>query len=403
MRLEGNDRAVLSLTMLGHGMVHTYELSLPLLLPIWIAEFDVTAATIGVVVGAGYALFGLGALPGGILADVYGRRPLIVACLVGMAASFLLLSVAPTLPVVALALVCWGSAASVYHPAGLSLISTGVEERGRGFAYHGMAGNVGIALGPFATALLLVVVDWRTAAAVLAAPAVVAALLGLRFDIDESAAVRADGGYAPPTDGETILRHSKRLFLGGFALVFLVVAAEGLFYRGVLTFLPSLLADYVSGSLSPTAADLPASRYVYAGILMVGLVGQYVGGRLTDRGGVERKLAGVFVALALVALLFVPAANAGLVPLLVVSAVLSVLVFGEQPLLQATVAEHSDPSYRGLSYGYMYIGTFGVGALGATIAGAVLTYSNRTVLFAVLAAFALFGAAVSLLIDRRTA
>lgn len=402
MRLDGNDRAALSLTMLGHGMVHTYELSLPLLIPIWIAEFDATAATIGVVVGAGYALFGLGALPGGILADVYGRRPLIVACLVGMAAAFLLLSAAPTLPAVALALVCWGLAASVYHPAGLSLISTGVTERGRGFAYHGMAGNLGIALGPFATALLLVVVEWRTAVAVLAVPAVVAALFGLRVDVDEHAAVDIDGGHAPPTDVETILRHSKRLFLGGFALVFLVIAAEGLFYRGVLTFLPSLLADFLPGSLAPSTADLPASRYVYAGILIVGLLGQYVGGRLTDRGDVERTLAAVLVALAVVALAFVPAANAGLVPLLVVSAVLSVLLFGEQPLLQATVAEHSNPSYRGLSYGYMYIGTFGVGALGATVAGTVLTYSSRTVLFAVLAAFALFGATVGLLIHRRS-
>nr|WP_254547068.1 MFS transporter [Halomarina sp. BND7] len=398
--METNDRAVLSLTMLGHAMVHTYELSVPLLLPLWMAEFDATAATVGLVAGAGYVLFGLGALPGGVLADALGRRPLIVACLVGMGASFLLLSVAPTLPFVALALVCWGLAASVYHPAGLSLISTGVEERGTGFAYHGMAGNLGIAVGPFAMALLLVAVDWRTAVAILAVPALVAAALGLRVDVDETAAVQADGGHAPPTDLGTFREHSVRLFAGGFALVFLVVAVDGLFYRGILTFLPSLLADSVP-TVSLTGADVAGSRYVYAGVLMVGLVGQYAGGRLTDRGDVERVLALDLVALAVLALLFVPAANAGLLALLAVSAALSVVLFGEQPLLQATVAEHSDPGLRGLSYGFMYIGTFGVGAVGAAVAGAILTYADRATLFAVLAAVALFGAGVGFLLARR--
>jgi len=70
------------LVMLAHGMVHTYELSIPIFVSIWLAEFDtlhfagleigVTQATLGVVVTAGYALFGLGALPGGIVVDRIG-------------------------------------------------------------------------------------------------------------------------------------------------------------------------------------------------------------------------------------------------------------------------------------------------------------------------------------------
>ena len=183
--MNGNDRSIVGLVMLAHGMVHTYELSIPIFVSIWLSEFDVlrvagvevavTQATLGLLVTAGYALFGLGALPGGIVVDRVGSRQLIAACLFGMGGAFLLLGISSSLLVVALALLVWGAAASVYHPAGLTLISKGVSERGTGFAYHGMAGNLGIGLGPLVTTVLLLVLDWTTVALVLAVPAAVAA------------------------------------------------------------------------------------------------------------------------------------------------------------------------------------------------------------------------------------
>ena len=158
--MNRNDRAITGFTMAGHSMVHIYELSIPILMTVWLVEFPVTSATLGTVVAVGYGLFGVGALPGGLLVDRFGSRRLIVACLFGMGASFLLLGVMPGVGGIAVAIAVWGLAASVYHPAGLALISNGVEERGSAFAYHGMAGNVGIASGPFVTALLLLAFDW---------------------------------------------------------------------------------------------------------------------------------------------------------------------------------------------------------------------------------------------------
>ncbi|PSQ41825.1 MFS transporter, partial [Halobacteriales archaeon SW_7_68_16] len=106
--MNRNDRSVLTLAAVGHTTVHTYELSIPVFLTVWIAEFGATEVTLGVVVTVGYALFGLGAVPGGLLADRLGSRRLVFACLAGMAGAFALLAVAPTLPVVALALALWG-------------------------------------------------------------------------------------------------------------------------------------------------------------------------------------------------------------------------------------------------------------------------------------------------------
>ena len=442
-----NDRSIVVLVMLAHAMVHTYELSIPIFVAIWLVEFDVlplvvtqvevTAATLGVVVTAGYGLFGVGSLPGGVLVDRVGSGRLIAACLFGMGGSFLLLGVAPNLLVVAVALLLWGAAASVYHPAGLTLLSKGVEERGTGFAYHGIAGNVGTGLGPLAAATALLFVEWTTVAAALAVPALLAGVYAIRAAFDETAAVGPDGAAAassedPGSGGDSrapggvddlaaFVAESRRLFAGAFALVFVVVMTSGLYYRGILTFLPNVLEPFPEFAPIPLTALLPPAvtdalgvapdsvrslnpeRYFYSGLLIVGVVGQYVGGKLTDRVPVEYGLAGGFGLLAVLAVLFLPAASAGVVPLLAVGAVLGAALFFVQPFYQATVAEYSPPGTRGLSYGFTYLGVFGVGALGGTVAGVVLTYATPTVLFATLAGFAAVGSGVGAYLLKRRA
>ena len=436
--MNANDRAITALVMVAHGAVHTYEMAVPLFVVIWLTEFevislgvatfDVTTATVGVVVTLGYGLFGLGALPGGVLVDRLGSRRLISVCLLGMGLSYILLGLAPNMVVVALALVLWGVAASVYHPAGLSLISKGVEERGTGLAYHGIAGNLGIGLGPLAAAILLLFVEWRTVALVLGVPAVLAAVYAARANFDETAAV-ADSGAA--TDGGSraesgvddigeFIAESRRLFVGGFALVFVVVMCSGLYYRGVLTFLPELLRGLPGFEPIPVETLLPGSvtaalgveagsgqtiqpqDYFYSGLLLVGVVGQYVGGKLTDRIPVEYGIAGAFGTLAVLALLFVPVSNAGIGPLMVLGAFLGAFLFVVQPMYQATVAEYTPSGTRGLSYGFTYLGVFGVGALGGTIAGWVLAVADTTALFLVLAGIAVVGSLTGLVLSRRT-
>lgn len=405
--MNRNDRSIVGLVALAHAMVHTYELSIPILIPLWLNTFPVGQGTIGLVVAAGYALFGLGALPGGILSDTVGSRRLIAGCLFGMAASFALLSVAPSILVVALALVCWGVAASVYHPSGLSLISTGVEDRGDAFAYHGIAGNVGTAAGPLAVTLLLLVADWRVVTALLAVPAVVAGLVALRVRFDEHAATTVtDGGDSKASVGVSsvseFLSESKLLFVGPFVAVFVIVMLSGLYYRGILTFLPDLLSELPAfAPVEFAGRELEPYRYAYAGLLMVGVAGQYAGGKLTERIPTERGIGITFAALAVLAVVFLPAANAGLLPLLVVGALLGFTLFVIQPMYQATVAQYTPSGTRGLSYGYTYLGVFGVGSAGSAIAGSILQYTNAAVLFGVLAVFALVGAAIAAVLAAR--
>jgi MFS family permease len=434
--MNANDRAITGFAMAGHAMVHTYELAVPILLTVWLVEFSVTSATLGTVVAVGYGLFGVGALPGGVLVDRFGSRRLIVACLFGMGSAFILLGLLPGVAGIAVALAVWGLAASVYHPAGLTLISKGAEERGAAFAYHGMAANVGIAGGPFLTALLLVIVEWRLAVVLLAIPAFIAGAVGLTVTFDETAAVDDDATAGEDESGEravdagkddasdtatasdvdslaSFVTASRGLFTTGFLTVFVLVLFNGLYYRGMVTFLPEVLSDVLDPLLavdpaaaigpvadSPAASEFDLSKYLYAGLLAVGVAGQYVGGKLTDAIEPERGLAGMLTLLVVIALLFVPASGS-LPTLLAISVALGFALFGLQPLSQATIAKYSPPAYRGLSFGFTYLAIFGIGALGASLAGAALTYGSQTTLFVMLAGFEAIALGLTVWLIRR--
>jgi len=403
MGWDPNDRSIASFAMLGHALVHWFEMSIPVLLVVWLDVFSQSVALVGLIVALGYAPFGIGALPAGILADRYGPKRLVLVCFAGMTLSFLVLAVAGSIYLVGVALVLWGVAASVYHPAGMALISTGAKARGTVFAWHGIAGNLGIALGPFTTATLLLVFDWQAVAALLALPGLGALLYGWRVEFDPTAAVAedVDAGAGTALTPATVLSNSKTLFASAFLVVFVLVTVEGLFYRGVLTYLPEILQDLPAMEGVPLAAGLAGigpSDYIFVGLLVVGIAGQYVGGKLTDRVAVERGLLVIFAVLAVLAIAFVPVAGLGLGPLLVLCAVLGFFLFAIQPFYQVAVAVYTPADTRGLSYGYTYLGEFGFGAASIAIGGFVLGAYSLAAFFLTLAAFAVVGGLLALVL-----
>lgn len=393
--MDRNDRAVTAFAMLGHATFHTYELVIPIFVVIWLEAFSTTPAFLGTVVGASYALIGVGALPTGLLADRFSSKRLILACLLGMAGAFALVAVAPNVAVLTVGLLLWGAAASLYHPAGLALLSRGTKERGTAFAYHGAAGNVGVATGPLLAAILLAFVDWRAVAAVLLVPVLLAAVVGARLEFDETAGSVARGadGAAPdreqPRSLAEFLGSSRRLFTVGFALVFAIGVLYGVYYRATFTFLPDILGELpLFDPVSLGGRSFEPSQYVYSGLLLVGGLGQYVGGKLVDRARLETVLLCSYAGLAVVALAFVPSTNAGLAPLLIVAGLLGFLTFAIAPINQEAISTYTPADARGLSFGYTYTAIFGVGAAGSSLAGVILTRSTPTTLFVVVAACA---------------
>ncbi|WP_293031699.1 MFS transporter [Natronococcus sp.] len=399
MALNANDRSIAGFTMAGHALVHWFETAIPIFLVVWLAEFDVSIALLGLVVALGYAPFGIGALPGGILADRYGTKRLIVLCLAGMSLAFLVLATSSSIYAIAVGLLLWGIAASIYHPAGLSLISTGVEERGTVFAWHGIAGNAGIALGPFVAATLLIFLDWQYVAAILAAPGLLAVLYGLTAEFEPTAAVEGDvdAGADEALSLSDLVTNSKALFASAFAIVFVIVTFEGLYYRGMLTYLPEILhgAPAMDGLALPAGLEgIEPADYIYVGLLVVGMAGQYAGGKLTDRIPPARGLAVLFAIFTVLALAFIPVMTMGLWAVVALCGVFGFFLFAIQPFYQNAVAVYTPADSRGLSYGYTYLGEFGLGAASIALGGFVLDVSLGW-FFVMIAAFALAGMVLS--------
>ncbi|WP_418281958.1 MFS transporter [Halorubrum sp. DTA98] len=401
--MNGNDRAITGFAMIAHLTFHLYELTIPLFIVVWLVVFDVSAAVIGTLVGVGLALIGLGAVVSGVLADEYGSKALVMASILGMGISFLLISVSPTIEALAVALFVWGAASSLYHPAALSLLTRGTEEQGTALAYHGVAGNVGTALGPFAAAVLLTFLPWRQVAALFAFPALVAVLLAATVEFDESAGIDDDATSVPTESGLTdflgVLRQSRVLFTGGFVVAFVIMMVHGVYARGVLSFLPEILAGVPRfDPVELVGETFEPSQYVYAGLLLLGGVGQYVGGKWTDRGSTERALIGTYLLLVVASIAFFPAADAGLALLLLVCGTLGFAIYMSAPIRQALLAKYSPPDVHGLAFGYFYLGVYGAGAVGAAFAGVVLTYATPETFFVVFGGIAAIVVALGVLL-----
>ncbi|WP_129115477.1 MFS transporter [Halegenticoccus tardaugens] len=397
--MEANDRSIATFTMLAHGMFHTYELSIPLFVVVWLDTFSVSAAVLGAVVSVGYGLVGVGAIPSGLLADRYGSRTLILVSVAGMGIGFFLLSLATDIFFIGGAIVLWGLAASLYHPAGLSLISRGATDRGSVFAHHGVGGNIGTAFGPLIAAVLLVFFSWRVVVALLILPAIAVILLGYKISFEDGNA--STGASVTGTDGgsattrsfnlRSMLAESRLLFSAGFTVIFVIVMLYGVYYRGLLTFLPDTIANLPR--FEPVllfGRTVEPAQYVYTGLLTVGIFGQYVGGNVTNHVRTEYALFGSLAVLVVAAFVFIPVSGVGVVPFLFVCAVLGFCLYATAPIYQVLIAESAAADVHGLSYGFTYLGMFGVGALGAALSGFVLTTFDAPTLFAVLGGFAAF-------------
>jgi len=399
--MNANDRSLVRFTSLAHGMFHTYELSIPLFVGLWMAEFDVSAAVIGAVVSVGYGIIGVGAPVSGVLSDRFSSRRLILASIAGMGIGFGIVALARGVVSLGAAVLLWGGFASIYHPAGLSLISRTADARGTVFAYHGAGGNVGTAFGPLLTALLLLFVDWRLAAGVLSALALLVGLAGTRIEFELGEAEDAGQTGSIADELRKTIGDSRVLFATAFTVAFVAVLLYGTYYRGLLTFLPDVLAESPAlRSFELFDQTVQPAQYVYTALLTVGIGGQYVGGRLTDRVSSTTAFLAFFAVLAGLAAAFPFVRGLGTVALVGICLLIGFFVYGTAPVYQVVVAENAGDAVQGLSYGFTYLAMFGVGALGASLAGFVLTHATSAALFFVLAGIAGLGGLAVLLLTR---
>lgn len=128
--------------------------------------FAVTKTEVGAALTAMWAAFAVLQFPGGVLADRYGEKPIILLSMGLTVLGSLLVATAPSFRVFVLAVVALGVGAGLYFVVGTALLARRFENRGRAFGVHSAGGPLaGIALPIVATAVAAQY-DWRAGVAV---------------------------------------------------------------------------------------------------------------------------------------------------------------------------------------------------------------------------------------------
>ena len=371
-----------------HGASHGFVLVLPAVLVALRAEFGASFTTLGTVATVSSMLYGLGALPAGLLADRVGAPVLLRVFAAGSAICCGLAAVAPGIWWLAAALALLGVAGALYHPSGLAEVTLNAPGGGRELGLHGGFGNGGTALAPLVAGAVAAAWTWRASYGLAAlAAAVLLVALARQVPLDRKLPPQPQAG--PGSVGRAAL-----------AVVMFLAVAEGFVFQGFVTFLPAYLAEV--GGVGRAAAAL--AGVLAAAVLLLGVPGQVLGGRLA--GTDPRRLAVRYACLyggAVLAGLSVRAAGPT-VPGVVLAGLFSLLIFLGQPITNQLVARSTRAGRRGAAYGTYFSLSFGVGALAGSAGGVVADRSGLAAVFGFLGLVAVVntvgGLAVRALLDR---
>ena len=379
-----------------HGLVHASVLMLPPLLGDLQRTFRVSLLELLAVANAMYLVYGLCAVPAGVLSDRFGSRRMLVVAAAGCTVCLVLIAAAPNFTLLSVGLVALGISAGVYHPSGLSLLSRGValKERGRAIGIHGAGGNFGEAIAPAWAGFFALNFSWR--AGFLAAAGLSAACALLAMSLPGGAEANGHSHahphphphphnpLAPPEHARTrrSLGQVGRALLSFLTrppllLLLISLVASGFAYRGFLTFLPLHLGEVA-------AAGRHAS-YLMSAVLVAGIIGQRLGGELADR----RPNPGLYLLLAAVACPLLAGLGVATGLLAIAAALAYGLVWAlAQPVANALTAELGDKNDHGLLYGLQFAATFGIGSFAASAGGLVHQARGTAGVFLLLAAVA---------------
>ncbi len=355
--MNARDRSILTVTCYGHFLSHFNMLVFPaILLPLSGRLGLGMAETLDLAFWM-YLLFGLTALPWGILADRLGAGPMLAlfhlgAGICGVAAAMNLDSPAGF----RLSLAGIGFFSGIYHPAGLGWIACCVSRTSAGMAYNGMFGNLGLAAGP----LLAGGVNWLLGARAVYLCLALLNLAGLLFLTRIRVSSRAAGREKKGEAAASVRR--------GFAVLLVCMMLGGIVYRGATVTMPALFelrGTGIHAAFLRLFAGAHISKNVVAtglasGLYLIGMLGQYAGGRAGERFDLRMGYL-VFHLMTLPAAFLV--GRAFDLPLVLLVTLHSFFLLGMQPVENTLVARLTPPSLHSSAYGMKFVLTFGVGAL----------------------------------------
>ncbi len=329
----------------------------------------------------GLMLFGFCALPAGWLADRWSKVGMLVIFFVGLGVATVLTGLAQTRSGLLVGLTALGFFASIYHPVGIAWLVANARKQGLTLGINGVFGNLGSALAPLFTGLMIDVASWRVA---FIAPGIASIVTGLallicwrRGLVVDTKTDRAPQPAAEPGSYRRVLY-----------ILLVTMACNGLIYTGLMNTVPKLFQGGLGNALAGNYTQLGA----VAG-LVIGLssFASMAGGWLADRYS-AKIIYLLFSLLTLPPLLLLTSlSGTALVAVFFFALCFNLTFAAAENML---VARYTPFKWRSMAYGARFVLALGVGGLTVRFAGALYDATGSfTLLYMIFAAAALIAAA----------
>ena len=270
---------VIGLVSTGHFFSHFYWLVLPPLFPLLHVEFGVSYAALGFLISAMSIASGVVQLPIGFLVDRVGPVAILAGGLALLAASFLLIGLAPSYWMVLGLMVFAGMGNAVFHPADYSILAKTIpyERLGRAFGIHTFSGHLGWAVAPALMGAFAVSIGWRAGVVIVGAVGLVVAVLILA----NRALLHDD---ADPSDAPRPAARAERGTPGGIRLLLtLPILTCFLFFVLLSTSLSGLGTFLVAALVNHHGVTLGAANTALTALYVGSAAGILVGGVIADK------------------------------------------------------------------------------------------------------------------------
>ena len=383
------DRELVGLVSFSHALQHVYVAVLPLTYPLAVVEFHTSYTALGLLLGVVAAVGGF--LQGA--AFVYERvsaRLVLSLQNVLMAATAVMIAVAPNFGVFGAGRFLGAVVSSPQHPVGNAVLARAFPERsGTVLSWHTTGGNIGTLVVPLIASLIIARWGWRTAVFVAALPI---ALGGLVLWMRMRRATPESRPHAAG-EGSTSVRQVLRTRGAAVVLVASTIAAGGRGLGVVNGYVPAYLA-------SGLHLDQLLVGVIFTVVLAGSVAGPVASGIVADRIGRWVVVVITYV-LGGAALAAFGMTGPNVVLLLVFGLLVGVFAYAESPLLQALWADATRGAPQQAAFGAYFAISYGAGSAWIAILGWTIDHLGFTASFWIMGASFIVATAVLMLAPGR--
>jgi MFS family permease len=342
-------RRVAAVAWGAHALHDGYTDLIYVLLPVWQREFGIGYAELGLLRAMYSGTMAAFQIPSGLLAERLGAAALLAAgtALVGL--GYCLAGASTGVAILMLLLVVCGLGSSTQHPLGSTLVAQAFAgpRSMQAIGAYNFAGDLGKMTLPATAALLLTVLPWCGAVAVLGA-------IGLLAGV--AIFVLLPRACAHPAASKTAETELQPLSAAARPTAFVVLVAIGMIDNatrtGLLLFVPFVL--------TAKGASLPTIGLGLTLVFVGGAAGKLVCGFIGARLG---AIATIWLTEGLTACLILALLPLSLAPAMVLLPAIGVVLNGTSSVLYGSVPELVPPQQRARAFSVFYTGAIGAGAV----------------------------------------